>query len=94
MHLHTARLPLVEPAPVDADLGLSTQLALRQGGQSGCVYEVEGLYHRLLPHHPGLRIVLTGGDGEYLLPRFTVPVLFYPHLVLRGLHQILRLYVD
>jgi type III pantothenate kinase len=94
MHARTARLPLVEPDAIDSPTGWSTETALRHGGQLGCVYEIEGLRARLLTDHPELTVVLTGGDGERLLPNFSVPVLFYPHLVLRGLHQILSLYVN
>jgi type III pantothenate kinase len=94
MHAHTARLPLVEPGEVETVVGLRTESALRHGAQLGCVYEVEGLYARLMDDHPELTVVLTGGDGERLLSHFTVPVRFSPHLVLRGLHQILSLYVN
>ena len=94
MHEHTARLPLVESGALTDRVGRSTRQALRHGGQLGVVYEVEGLYRRLLGEYADLRVVLTGGDAELLLPSFSVAVLPYPNLVLYGLNQILSVYVN
>ena len=95
MHEQTARLPLVAAGTIPAAaVGHSTELALRHGGQLGVVYEIEGLYRRLLPAHPDLQLVLTGGDAPLLLSYFSLEVLHLPHLVLRGLNQILSTYVS
>ncbi len=94
MHEQTARLPLVAAGVPDATVGRSTEQALRHGGQLGVVYEIEGLHRRLLPAHPDLRLVLTGGDAPLLLSHFSLEVLHLPHLVLRGLNQILSTYVS
>ncbi|WP_420458335.1 type III pantothenate kinase [Neolewinella sp.] len=94
MHEQTARLPLVAAGVPDATVGRSTEQALRHGGQLGVVYEIEGLYRRLLPAHPDLRLVLTGGDAPLLLSHFSLEVLHLPHLVLCGLNQILSTYVS
>jgi len=93
MHRFTARLPLPEPGPTPGVLGLSTTAALRHGAQMGLVYEVEGLYFRLRAIHPDLRLLLTGGDHEWLAEKLSVPFIVYPDLVLSGLHQILSFYV-
>ena len=89
MHEQTGRLPLVTAADPTGPVGDATTTALRHGAQLGLVYEIEGLYRRLLPDHPGLRVVLTGGDGEWLAGRLDLPFLLYPNLVLHGLYQIL-----
>ena len=94
MHERTARLPLVQAGTPTGNLGLTTETALLHGGQLGVVYEAEGLFRRLAPKHPDLQLALTGGDAERLLPHFTVPCVFYPNLVLRGLNQILSTYVN
>ena len=94
MHEQTARLPLVASGAIDGTVGRSTEQALRHGGQLGVVYEIEGLYRRLLPAHPDLQLVLTGGDAPLLLSYFSLEVLHLPHLVLRGLNQILSTYVS
>lgn len=94
MHHFTARLPLPEPAETPGLVGTSTNGALRHGGQMGLVYEVEGLYLRLLKEFPDLQLLLTGGDAAWLSEKLSVPFFLYPNLVLRGLNQILSYYVQ
>ncbi|WP_116128381.1 type III pantothenate kinase [Lewinella sp. IMCC34183] len=94
MHAYTARLPQVSAGTVTGSLGLTTETALRHGGQLGVVYEAEGLYERLRAEHPDLQLVLTGGDAPLLVPHVSVSCVHYPNLVLRGLNQILSAYVN
>lgn len=94
MHAFTARLPLPEPADPSGKVGTSTVAALRHGAQLGLVYEIEGLYGRLLKDHPDLELLLTGGDGDWLARQLSIPCSFYPNLVLLGLNQILSNYVQ
>lgn len=94
MHHFTARLPQPEPGPTPGKVGRSTEAALRHGAQMGLVYEVEGLYRRLLAEHPELQLLLTGGDSGWLSEKLSVPFAVYPNLVLRGLNQILSYYVQ
>ena len=92
MHEFTARLPQPEPGQPAGEVGLSTVAALQHGGGRGLVYELEGLYARLLPKHPGLHVLLTGGDGAWLADQLQLPCSYDPYLVLRGLLQILSTY--
>ncbi|MEM6771172.1 MAG: type III pantothenate kinase [Bacteroidota bacterium] len=94
MHTFTARLPLPEVKDPLGIVGQSTASALRHGGLMGLVYEIEGLFHRLQAIYPGLELLLTGGDGQWLAQRLSIPARFYPHLVLLGLNQILSNYVE
>ncbi|MBC6993805.1 type III pantothenate kinase [Neolewinella lacunae] len=95
MHEFTARLPLVESAPELPDaVGRSTVEALQHGGQMGLVYETEGMFHRLVEDFPGLELLLTGGDAEWLAGQLSIPCSLHPNLVLFGLHQILSYYVE
>lgn len=94
MHFQTARLPLVAPAKLEGVLGNSTETAMRQGGQGGLVYELEGLYQRLVAEWSPLHVVLTGGDADRLLPYLRLPYTVKPHLVLYGLNKIMTLYAE
>lgn len=89
MHRMTARLPLVEPGPVEGLLGLSTETALRNGGQLGAAMELEGLQARLQADFPGLRTLITGGDGQFLAGLLKSRIFVHPDLVLYGLNKIL-----
>lgn len=92
MHTFTAKLPFPEPASPAGEAGLSTVEALRHGAQLGLVYELEGLYNRLLHRYPGLEVILTGGDGEWLSKQLSIPCSFRPNLVLFGLLQLMSTY--
>jgi type III pantothenate kinase len=94
MHQQTERLPLVEPDVLPSDLGLTTETALRIGGQGGGVYELEGLYHRLAAKWIPLNVVLTGGDAVLLAQHTLLPHNLQPNLVHYGLHKIMTLYAD
>jgi len=94
MHAFTARLPKLDPATVSGLVGQSTEEALRHGAQLGLVYEIEGLFARLQGDFPDLRLLLTGGDAEWLATQLRIPHVFRPHLVLRGLNLILSNYVS
>ena len=94
MHEFTARLPMVTlDRPIDL-LGRTTDQALLHGGILGAVYEIEGLFNRLASSHRDLQLVVTGGDAPLLSSYFSMEVHSYPNLVLRGLNQILSLYVS
>ena len=94
MHQQTARLPLVELGELQSDLGLTTETALRTGGQGGGVYELEGLYQRLAAKWSPLNVVLTGGDALLLAQHTLLPHNLQPNLVHYGLHKIMTLYAD
>ncbi|OAV42912.1 type III pantothenate kinase [Lewinella sp. 4G2] len=93
MHEFTARLPLPDPLTPSGTVGDATVAALRHGAMRGLVYELEGLYHRLAATYPGLELILTGGDGEWLAEQLSVPCSYRPNLVLRGLIEITSTYV-
>ena len=94
MHEFTARLPLAEGDCSDGELGLTTESALLHGAHRGALYELEGLYGRLLATHPRLDVIFTGGDGASLSAHFSTPSVFRPHLVLRGLIKLLSNYAS
>ena len=95
MHAQTARLPLVEPDGADTGLlGVSTETALRKGGQLGAILEIEAFMGRCAAIYPDLHVLLTGGDAPLLAPYLKSKIFALPNLVLYGLHEILRLNVD
>lgn len=94
MHQQTARLPLVDLANLENDLGQTTKTALRNGGQGGGVYELEGLYRRLAAKWSPLNVILTGGDASLLAQHTLLPYNLQPNLVHYGLHKIMTLYAD
>lgn len=64
----TSRLPLVDPAGNLPDFGYDTETALRSGVVRGIVDEIAATWRRARNSHPGLRLLLTGGDSDFLAP--------------------------
>ena len=90
MHEFTARLPLVEPGPIDDLLCSSTETALRNGGQLGAILETEQLITRCEERFGPLRVLFTGGDAEVFEKSLKKKIFVNHNLVLLGLNKILR----
>jgi type III pantothenate kinase len=92
MHHFTARLPLVARKTEGVSLyGTTTETAMQSGAQIGLLSEVEGFVKRFKKEIGTLKLIITGGDGEYLYKNLNIPHIYYePHLVLKGLNQILN----
>ena len=97
LHAFTGRLPLLELPPADATVSLvgdSTSRSLLSGVVNGTVAEIEGLLTLYQQRHPGLGVVLTGGDAVFLAARLPKCIFVVPELVLLGLNRILAYHVD
>ncbi|MDE6338656.1 MAG: type III pantothenate kinase, partial [Muribaculaceae bacterium] len=68
LNCFTSRLPLVNPAGALPEFGYDTETALRSGVVNGIVDEIENTFHRGAAVYRGLRLLLTGGDADYLAP--------------------------
>lgn len=69
-------------------LGNSTRTAIRAGVVRGAAAEIEVAYLRAASRYPGLRLILTGGDGpllEHILKERNLECVCDPLLVFRGL---------
>ncbi|MDX2135887.1 MAG: type III pantothenate kinase [Saprospiraceae bacterium] len=91
MHEQTARLPLVPLAMPETYIGYSTETALQNGALLGAVLEAQGFVALFRQQWPGLLVLLTGGDAEFLRPRLEQPDLrVEPDLLLIGLNHLLN----
>ena len=92
MNHFTAKLPLVERNTENLTLlGDTTETAMRAGAQIGLLSEVEGFVTRLTEKQGPLKVILTGGDGQFLYDNLLVKEKYFePYLVLQGLNQILN----
>ncbi|MDO7850878.1 type III pantothenate kinase [Hymenobacter convexus] len=97
LHTFTGRLPLLDlPAP-DATIPLvgdSTTGSLLSGVVNGAVAEITGLLAQYHAQHPGLGVLLTGGDAAFLAARLPARIFVVPELVLLGLNRILAYHVE
>lgn len=91
MHHFTARLPEVETALPDNEVGYSTETALQNGAFRGLLLEIEG-FVQLFEKKAGsnLKIILTGGDSGFLSDHLNLSnMTTEPDLTLIGLNEIL-----
>ena len=86
----TARLPLLEPTPVDYLVGDTTEKSILSGVVNGLVGEIEGMICRYQAQFSPLKVVLTGGDAPLLSNSLKNSIFAAPNLVLLGLYKILR----
>ncbi|OON70948.1 type III pantothenate kinase [Hymenobacter sp. CRA2] len=98
MHAFTGRLPEL-PLPTAAQAselalcGTDTRTAMLSGALNGAVAEVNGMIASYRAQHPGLAVVLTGGDAAFFESRLKGRIFAVSELVLLGLHRILVLNV-
>ncbi|GAB2542089.1 type III pantothenate kinase [Spirosoma aerophilum] len=99
MHEQTARLPLVD-VPEDvtenwpSPTGKNTQQAMQSGVLNGMAFEMNGLVDYYRREHPGIVVLMCGGDGSSFESRLKPPIFVVPELVLIGLNRILRYNVE
>ena len=65
----TGKLPLVRPEGECGLFGHDTETAIRCGVFGGLIAEVAGEYHEAKKIYKDIKLILTGGDAQYLQPR-------------------------
>jgi type III pantothenate kinase len=95
LHHYTGRLPLVSWDP-DAVIpeGNNTNNAILSGVLQGVINEVEGFIALQNKTNKDLKVVITGGDGAFLLKQlknsiFAPQITHDPYLVLKGLNEVI-----
>lgn len=88
MHEFTAKLPLIERGEQDQIWGVSTETALRNGGQYGAVYEMQGFIDACEEQFGRMEVILTGGDADFFGKALKRKIFVRPNLVLWGLYEI------
>ena len=90
MHEHTAALPLISVEGDLPDLGYDTATAIRGGAVNGIKFEIEGYIRMCRKRFPNLHVFYTGGNHFEFSPDVAPCITHDPHLVLRGLHELVR----
>lgn len=90
MHAYSARLPEVDPPEAPDEVGVDTRSSLAAGVHHGSVLEVQGFVDRFRQQHPGLAVVITGGDAPRYIRALKNGIFAHPSLTLLGLHALLE----
>jgi type III pantothenate kinase len=86
---YTFNLPLVAPEEEVPLLGQNTREAILAGVINGITYEIDNSINSLKNKYNDLRVILTGGDAEYLSKRLKNTIFVSENLILLGLNIIL-----
>ena len=89
MYAFTDKLPEVTAELPARPIGDRTRTALQNGALRGLVHEIEGYLRWTGEHFPDPVVLLTGGDGEFLVSQLNYNIFARPNLVLDGLAHIL-----
>ena len=93
----TGRLPLVKWGIADdIPAGTNTENAIKSGVLQGVVNEVEGFIAAENKKNEQLKIIITGGDADFLNKQlknsiFATQIIHEPYLVLKGLNEVITL---
>jgi type III pantothenate kinase len=89
LHTFTRQLPLLSYSEIDFLVGNTTDGSVLSGVINGVTAEIEGMTSGYLKEHPGLKIILSGGDLNYFVNRLKISIFAFPNIVIYGLQQIL-----
>lgn len=90
LHTFTANLPLLYLDEKHYDCCQnSTEGCIRSGVQNGTIFEIEGFISRCKEICKDLRIVVSGGDADFVARGLKEETIVDKHVVLKGLNVIL-----
>lgn len=95
---YTGRLPLVNWSKEDEFIpaGTNTENALKSGVLQGVINEIEGFIALENKKNKALKVILTGGDADFLNKQlknsiFASQIKYDQYLVLKGLNEVITL---
>ena len=88
MNQHTALLPMVSPEKIVPLIGFDTKTNLLSGVQLGISKEIDGTIAEYKERFENLKVLLTGGDCNWILPFIKQPVIHDENLLFKGLYSI------
>lgn len=86
----TGKLPLVTAASEYSFPGRNTTDAIAAGVITGVIYEINEYIRTFEEKQPGIKVIISGGDGDMLKDKLDYPVEHIPDIVINGLNYILE----
>jgi type III pantothenate kinase len=90
LNIFTDRLPLVSPAESYTFPGRNTRDAIIAGVITGVTYEINEYIRTFENKHSDFKVIVTGGDSEYLKDKIDYHISYVPDIVIDGLNYILE----
>ncbi|MFK7949894.1 MAG: type III pantothenate kinase [Saprospiraceae bacterium] len=89
MHEFTAALPLLNKQRLNTFVGYNTVTSMQTGVEVGLTFEIQGFINKYIHKFGQIKVIMTGGDAEYLASQMKNKIFVIPDLVLVGLYKIL-----
>jgi type III pantothenate kinase len=86
----TGKLPLLMKSEKYTSPGKNTSDAIIAGVQTGLIFEINEYIRTFSKKHKKLKIIITGGDGEFLSKSIDYEHSYQPDIVIEGLNYILE----
>jgi len=90
LNYFTSKLPLVGKRDKYNLIGQSTEEAIVNGVQNGLIFEIDSYIDYFKEHYNNLKIIITGGDSDFLANKLKNTIFVDKNLVLKGLNNILN----
>lgn len=90
MHTFTENLPLLESSSDIKLTGGTTSESMHSGASLGLIFEIEAYISQYKEQNPDLKVILTGGDAEFLRDYIKSDIFVNSNLLLEGLLHILN----
>lgn len=88
LHNFTAKLPLLYPEMPLNPIGSSTSGSIHSGVVNGLLHEVEGFIQQYSEQYQDVRVILTGGDAEFLAKRLKNTIFANSNFLLESLNYL------
>lgn len=86
----TGKLPLITEISDYTFPGRNTTDAIVAGVMTGVIYEINEYIRTFEEKHPGIKVIISGGDGGMLRGKIDYPAEYLPDIVIDGLNFILE----
>jgi type III pantothenate kinase len=94
LHHFTRRLPLLSKKEINYFIGHSTQQSIESGVINGVIHEINGFISNYKTNYKDLKILISGGDSDYLQNSIKNTIFVGSSFILCGLHKILKFNVE
>jgi type III pantothenate kinase len=90
LHHFTKKLPLIKKNNALTLIGSNTETCINTGVINGAIAEIEGIIKNYKKQYSSLKIVVTGGDADFLAMHIKYRIFVVHHLTLIGLNSIIN----
>ena len=94
VHTFTANLPLLDKEMPSHWIGNDTSQSIHVGVSEGIINEIEGFIANYHQKYNPIKVILTGGDANFLLDRLKNDIFANSNFLLEGLNYILEINKD